>query len=600
MAASYFTEPIAEHVWQVRYRLSEDGHSREPDIQHTWERVALALSAPELHHRAIWRQRFSAILADGRFLPGGRILASAGTARRQTLFNCFVSGTIHDSLDSIFSLLGETMITMQEGGGVGCDFSLLRPAGMRAASTGNTASGPVSFMQIWDQACRTLASHAARGGAMMATLRCDHPDIEAFVDAKRERGALQCFNLSVLATDAFMRAVEQDEPWPLVFPLDGRRAPEGAMVCDRVWSGAIEPVPCAALKTVSARALWQRIQRAAFDVGDPGVIFIDRVDRANNLWYTETLSATNPCGEVPLPPHGVCNLGSINLTQFVRDPFGAHARMDLLDVGATAAVAVRMLDNVYEVSKFPLRSQDKAAHRSRRIGIGLTGLADAFAMLGLRYGSDSALDLAEAVMRTICQAAYRASIELAQERGSFPDYRPDKFLLSGFAQSLPGELAESIRRHGLRNSHLTAIAPAGSISLLANNVSSGIEPVFAFQSRRRVRTADGKAITIGADDYAWALYRRLHGTDAKLPPAFVEAQDIDPAEQLELQARLQAHVDQSISKTIMVPLDAGFDQYSELFLQAYRLGLKGCTMFRAADPAAVIGAAGRCAVTPKP
>lgn len=435
------------------------------------------------------------------------------------------------------------------------------------------------FMNM-EQACATLMSTGNRRGAMMATLRCDHPDIERFINAKRRPGALHHFNLSVLITDAFMRAVEEHAPWQLMFPLAGRTAPAGAMVCERVWSGSMTPEPCVVMKTIGARALWEELQKAAFECGDPGVIFIDRVERDNNLYYAATISATNPCGEVPLPPHGACNLGSINLTQFVDDPFGPHPKLDLQGIAGTAAVATRMLDNVYEISHFPLKAQEKAARASRRIGLGITGLADAFAMLGVRYGSSTSLDIADKVMETICHAAYRTSIELAHERGVFPEYRSKQYLDASFIRSLPPDMIDAIHHKGIHNSHLTAIAPAGSISLLANNVSSGIEPIYALHAHRNVRAADGTVKRIPVRDYAWTLFRKRHGENAPLPNYFVEAFDVDPVDQLKLQAALQAYVDQSISKTINLPAAAEPDRYRDVFMQAYRLGLKGCTMFR--------------------
>ena len=581
MTDALLYEPVADHVWRLRYRLSENGHVHEPSIQASWSRVALALSGPELHQRDVWYERFRAALSDFRFLPAGRILAGAGSQRRNTLFNCFVSGALHDSIDAIFSALGEAMITLKEGGGIGCDFSPLRPAGMLARETGNIASGPVSFLPVWNQACAALASTGVRRGAMMATLRCDHPDIEAFIDAKREPGVLQYFNLSVLVSDAFLRAVERDELWPLVFPLDGRPVPPGAMICERIWSGSITPEPCVASKTVSARALWRKLRAASIAFGDPGVIFIDRVESSNNLWYAETISATNPCGEVPLPPHGACNLGSINLTQFIEHPFGTHPKIDFKAIAGTTAVAVRMLDNVIDISHFPLNAQRKSARGSRRIGLGITGLADALIMLGLRYDSEAAQDVAAAVMQTICHAAYQTSIDLVSERGMFPQYRAAKYLESGFARSLPAALRDAIQHKGIHNSHLTAIAPAGSISLLANNISSGLEPVQAFHGHRSFRGIDGIETRMPVHDYAWTQFRQMFGERTPLPPSFVEAHDIDPVDQLKLQAALQAHVDQSISKTVQLPTDADVDRYGHVFDQAYQLGLKGCTVFRA-------------------
>jgi ribonucleoside-diphosphate reductase alpha chain len=581
MTDALLYEPVADYVWRLRYRLSENGHVHEPSIQATWSRVALALSGPELHQRDVWYERFRAALSDFRFLPAGRILAGAGSQRRNTLFNCFVSGALRDSVDAIFSTLGEAMITLQEGGGIGCDFSPLRPAGMLARETGNIASGPVSFLPVWNQACAALASTGVRRGAMMATLRCDHPDIEAFIDAKREPGVLQYFNLSVLVSDAFLRAVERDELWPLVFPMDGRPVPPDAMICERIWSGSITPEPCVASKTVAARELWRKLRAASIDFGDPGVIFIDRVESSNNLWYAETISATNPCGEVPLPPHGACNLGSINLTQFIEHPFGAHPKIDFKAIAGTTAVAVRMLDNVIDISHFPLNAQRKSARGSRRIGLGVTGLADALIMLGLRYDAEAAQDVAAAVMQTICHAAYQTSIDLVPERGLFPQYRAAKYLESGFARSLPPRLRDAIQHKGIHNSHLTAIAPAGSISLLANHVSSGVEPVQAFHAHRSFREMDGIETRVPVHDYAWTLFRTMFGEKTPLPPCFVEAHDIDPVDQLKLQAALQVHVDQSISKTVQLPADADIDRYGHVFDLAYQLGLKGCTVFRA-------------------
>ncbi|HTN65119.1 MAG TPA: adenosylcobalamin-dependent ribonucleoside-diphosphate reductase, partial [Burkholderiaceae bacterium] len=291
---------------------------------------------------------------------------------------------------------------------------------------------------------------------------CDHPDIERFIDAKRGTNVLRHFNLSVLISDDFMQAVETDEPWPLVFPLAGRPVPSGGMVCERTWSGSSIPEPCLVMRSIAARELWDRMLHAAFDCGDPGIVFIDRVQRANNLWYAERISATNPCGEVPLPPHGACNLGSINLTQFVQDPFGQHPQLDWKGIAEVAAIAVRMLDNVIDISHFPLTVQARMAHASRRLGLGITGLADAFAMLGVRYGSDSSMEIADAIMQAICQTAYRTSVALAQERGAFPEYQAAEYLAGDFMLSLPDDILESARQNGIRNSHLTAIAPAGS------------------------------------------------------------------------------------------------------------------------------------------
>lgn len=575
-----FTEPVSMQVWNARYRLRETGQVSEPGIEASWERVALALSTVETLHRDDWCKRFKTILSGFRFLPGGRILAGAGTPWRRTLFNCFVSGRLHDSVGGIFSALSEAMLTMQAGGGIGCDFSPLRPAGFVVEGTGASASGPVSFMRVWNEACSVLTSTAPRRGAMMATLRCDHPDIEAFIDAKSDGTALRNFNLSVLVTDAFMAAVEADAPWRLVFPASGMRLAADAMVCDRAWAGSTVPEQCVVVRIVSARALWERLQKAAFEHGDPGVIFIDRVERGNNLYYAESICATNPCGEAPLPPHGACNLGSVNLARFVSDPFGAHPRLELQAIAATAAVAVRLLDNAYHVSRFPLRAQERTALASRRIGIGITGLADAYAMLGIRYGSSASLELADKIMATICHAAYRASIDMAAERGVFPQYRAEAYLAAPFIQALPPDLTEAIRSRGIHNSHLTAIAPAGSISLLANNVSSGIEPIYAYRAQRHVRDRNGVPQRVAVHDYAWKLFRELKGDTTPLPAYFVEAHELPPETHLELQAVLQQHVDQAVSKTINLPAAARFEDCQSVFSRAYQLGLKGCTLFR--------------------
>ena len=574
--ASPFECDVAARIWDAKYRL-RDTAAGDGTIQDTWHRVADSLARVEPRDQERWRETFYTVLDGFRFLPGGRVLAGAGTGHRVTLFNCFVMGTIEDSLDGIFDALKEGALTMQQGGGVGYDFSTLRPSGSAATSVGSIASGPVSFMRIWDAMCGTILSTGARRGAMMATLRCDHPDIEAFVDAKRDARELRHFNLSVLVTDAFMEAVKADADWSLVFPLASDASPRGEVVA-RPWSGGAAQ-PCAVVKRVPARALWARIMRATYEYAEPGVIFIDRVRAADNLAYTETISATNPCGEIPLPPYGACDLGSINLTRFVRDPFTSGAMLDLDGIAETAALAARMLDNVYDVSHFPLEQQRAVAQASRRIGLGITGLADALIMLGTRYGAPRSLEVAADVMRTICINAYRASVGLAREKGVFPHFRDDEYIARPFVARLPAELVADIRSHGIRNSHLTAIAPAGTISLLANNVSSGLEPAYAADYDRQVRLADGTLKTLRVTDYACALYRRSAGPGA-IPPAFVCAEDVEPEAHLAMQAALQPWVDNAISKTIQVPAACGFEAFREIYERAYALGLKGCTTYR--------------------
>jgi ribonucleoside-diphosphate reductase alpha chain len=544
-----FSMEISRHIWESRYRAAG-----ETDVRASWQRVATAIAAAESRGRDHWATHFFSLLDNFRFLPGGRILAGAGTGHRVTLFNCFVMGDIADDLEHIFDALKEGALTMQHGGGVGYDFSTLRPAGMVAAATGSIASGPVSFMHIWDAMCATMLSTGARRGAMMATLRCDHPDIEAFVDAKRDPAVLRHFNLSVQVSDAFMAAVEKDDDWPLRFP------------------------GLAAERTLKARELWQRILRAAYDTAEPGVLFVDQINRDNTLADRETLTATNPCGEIPLPAYGACDLGSLNLTAFVTLPFDAEAGLDFDALAEAAQLAVRFLDNVIDVSRYPLPAQAEQARRTRRLGLGITGLADALVMLGLRYDSEAARALAARALQTIRDAAYRASIELAREKGPFPGFDAQPFLASGFCSRLPGDIRDAIAAHGIRNSHVLAIAPAGTISLLANNCSSGIEPIFAAEAERRVLGTDGRYRTHPVTDYAWQRWRQQGR--AGMPPALVEARQIDPMAHLQMQAALQPFVDNAISKTINVAADTPFERFADLYRQAHRLGLKGCTVFR--------------------
>jgi ribonucleoside-diphosphate reductase alpha chain len=582
MSDPRFITPIAQHIWDTKYRHYERGVALDACIEDTWQRVAKALAAPE-NNPDYWQSHFYSILRDFKFLPGGRIQAGAGTAHQVTLFNCFVMGTIADSMDGIFDALKEGALTMQQGGGVGYDFSTLRPRGAQAAGVGSVASGPVSFMRIWDSMCATILSTGARRGAMMGTLRCDHPDIEEFIAAKQDCGQLRHFNVSVLVSDAFMTAVSRDEDWPLVFPAN--ESETGGEPIMRTWPGYGDTVPCKVYKRIRARTLWRNIMRANYDYAEPGVLFIDRINRLNNLYYCETIQATNPCGEVPLPPYGACNLGSINLTQFIRDPFSAQAQLDLDAIGATAVIAVRLLDNVIDVSHFPLANQAGQAQRSRRIGLGITGLADALIMLQIRYGSSAAAQIVQLAMQRICHAAYQVSIDLAREKGAFPLFDKEKYLAGAFVRTLPESIRDSIAQHGIRNSHLTAIAPAGTISLLANNVSSGLEPVFDSCYTRRVLKRDGCYADFPVTDYAAALWRKDRASE-DLPPAFVTAYELTPAEHLSMQAAIQPYVDQAISKTINIPADYDFARFGDLYQQAYDLGLKGCTTFR---PNAVTG-----------
>lgn len=582
-----FSSDVSREIWDVKYRV----RGEEASVEDTWRRVAWGLAAAE-HDPDTWAPRFLEALEAFRFLPGGRILAGAGTGRRVTLFNCFVMGPIDDSIDGIFDALKEGALTMQQGGGVGYDFSTLRPRGAAARSAGTVASGPVSFMRIWDGTCATLLSTGARRGAMMATLRCDHPDVEELVDAKRDPHELRHFNVSILVQDALVEAVRRDEAWPLVFPAAHLPDDPGGEVVLRRWPGEPGPVPCRVLRRVSARALWARIMRATYDCAEPGVLFIDRINATNNLWYREQIGATNPCGEVPLPPYGACDLGSIDLPAFVHEPFERGARLDLDAIRATTRTAVRMLDDVIDVSRFPLDAQAAQAKGTRRVGLGITGLGDALILLGLHYGSPAGRARAAEAMEAICHAAYRESIELAREKGPFPFLDRERHLEGPFVRSLPADIRDGIAAHGIRNSHLLAIAPTGTISLLANDVSSGIEPVFAFEATRRITVAEGATREVTLQDPALARWRSLRGADAPLPDFFVDAMHLSPDEHLEMQAALQPFVDSSISKTIHVPADQDFTEFARIYERAYDLGLKGCTTFR---PNPVTGSIVECA-----
>jgi ribonucleoside-diphosphate reductase alpha chain len=546
---------ISQRIWDMKYRLkSPSGEPLDKTIEDTWRRVANALAAPE-REREKWAERFYRAMSNFKFLPAGRVLAGAGSQRSVTLFNCFVMGTIPDDMGGIFAHLREAALTMQQGGGIGYDFSTLRPRGAPVKGVGADASGPLSFMDVWDAMCRTIMSAGYRRGAMMANLACDHPDIEAFIDAKREPGRLRMFNLSVLISDAFMKAVEEDAPWQLVFG-------------GTVW------------KVLPARELWDKIMRATYAYAEPGVVFIDRINARNNLSYCERIRATNPCGEQPLPPYGACLLGSINLARLVEAPFTSEARLDIERLKRLVPDVVRMMDNVIDVSLFPLPEQQHEARSKRRIGLGVTGLADALILCGLSYGSPQAAAAAEEWLGTLSRAAYLASAALAAEKGPFPLFDRDPYLAGETVAAEGPDIREAIARSGIRNALLTSVAPTGTISLFADNVSSGLEPVFAFSYTRSVLLPDGSRREEEVSDYAYRLYRRLKGETAPLPDYFVDAQSLSPEDHLVMQAAVQKHVDASISKTINVPQDIPFERFKDVYRQAYALGCKGCTTYR--------------------
>ena len=555
-----FAAPIAEQIWDMKYRFKEaDGTPIDVTVEDSWRRIARDLAKVE-DNPSDWEDRFYAALEDFRFLPAGRITAGAGTARSVTLFNCFVMGTIPDSMGGIFEMLKEAALTMQQGGGIGYDFSTIRPKGAGVKGVAADASGPLSFMDVWDAMCRTIMSAGSRRGAMMATMRCDHPDIEDFITAKSDAARLRMFNVSVLVTDPFMEAVKADGSWDLQF--DGT-----------------------VYKTVQARDLWNAIMRATYDYAEPGVIFIDRINAANNLNYCETIAATNPCGEQPLPPYGACLLGSINLARLVADPFGEAAALDEDQLVELVGTAVRMMDNVVDASRFPLEAQAREAAAKRRIGLGVTGLADALLMVGLRYGSDEAARQTERWLHAIARAAYLGSVQLAREKGAFPLFDAEGYLASGTMQAMDADVRAEIAEHGIRNALLTSIAPTGTISLYAGNVSSGIEPVFAYAYTRKVLQKDGSRTEEEVVDYAVQMWRDLKG-DAELPDYFVNAQTLAPSDHVRMQAAAQKWVDSSISKTINCPAEISFEAFKDVYMQAWDTGCKGCTTYR---PNAVTG-----------
>ena len=570
--------PIASQIWDKKYRLKDgNGNPLDHTVEDTWSRIAAALSEaegddPEV--RAEFFNDFYFALEDYKYLPAGRITAGAGTGRNVTLFNCYVMGTIPDSMNGIFEMLREAALTMQQGGGIGYDFSTLRPKGAEVKGVAADASGPLTFMDVWDAMCRTVMSAGERRGAMMATMRCDHPDIEAFIDAKRDSTRLRMFNLSVLVTDEFMEAVRTGGSWLLVhdaYPGDDKH---GGQVAEGQW----------VYKSVNARELWNKILRTTYEVAEPGVIFIDRINELNNLGYCETIAATNPCGEQPLPPYGACLLGSINLARLVNAPFTQGAELDMEQVDQLVATAVRMMDNVVDVSLFPVQQQAEEAKAKRRIGLGVTGLADALAMCRIKYGSPEAVAMVNEWMEAIALAAYSASIELAKEKGAFPLFDAEGYLRKGSfaAERLPIEMQDDIRKHGIRNALLTSIAPTGTISLYAGNVSSGIEPIFAYGYTRKVLQADGSKVEEEVVDYAVALYHELHPGE-ELPDYFVTAQELQPKHHLFMQAAAQHWVDSSISKTVNVPETISFEDFREVYEEAYEMGCKGCTTYRPND-----------------
>ncbi|MBW6494951.1 MAG: adenosylcobalamin-dependent ribonucleoside-diphosphate reductase [Burkholderiaceae bacterium] len=585
----------------------------ETSVDQVRQRVARALAAVESPaSRLEWEEAFHRAMTDG-FIPGGRINSAAGTDLVATLINCFVQPIDDcicgdDGRVGIYDALAQAAETMRRGGGVGYDFSAIRPRGAWVKGTNSRASGPVSYMTVFDRSCETVESAGSRRGAQMGVLRCDHPDVEEFIHAKAA-GDLRNFNMSVAVTDSFMRSVEDDGPWELVHDAEPSTR-DGEPAAERNAEGKW------IYRTVPARELWRQIMSSTYDHAEPGVLFIDMINRDNNLRYCERIDATNPCGEQALPAYGCCDLGSVDLTRFVIDPFEPGAQFDFEGFGKNCTVAVRMLDNVLDATVWPLEQQLHEAQAKRRIGLGFTGLGDVLVMLGLRYDSDAGRTLASRISNNMRDAAYMASVELAREKGSFPLLDADKYLAApSFASRLPESIKDAIREHGIRNSHLLAIAPTGTISLaFADNASNGIEPAFSWFYSRKKRMADNSLQTYLVEDHAYRVFRHHCGIAddvrmlpfdpargiapgklffaedgarcAMLTPAFVSALEMQAIDHMRMSAVVQPFIDAAISKTVNVPEDYPFESFEDLYLEAWRAGLKGITTYR---PNSVLG-----------